>query len=225
MKQSKRNVWLSVCAGLLFCSWGCGSQVSDKPVTLETLLDEMVSVEEQALYPVPSYTCRQESSYDRASVSPDSAGWFANSDGFGIKRVDTIAGRIEKVMFDEVGPGAITRIWITTIDKRGTWRFYFDGSDQPGWIIPAYDLMRINVPGLGRGMLQAHTSYTPEGKGGNTLFLPIPYARGCKVTFEDEPGVNPTPKYYHINFRKYPEGTQVETFSKEVVERAAQENS
>lgn len=105
MKQSKRNVWLSVCAGLLFCSWGCGSQVSDKPVTLETLLDEMVSVEEQALYPVPSYTCRQESSYDRASVSPDSTGWFANSDGFGIKRVDTIAGRIEKVMFDEVGPG------------------------------------------------------------------------------------------------------------------------
>ena len=111
---------------LLFCSWGCSSRVSDKPVTLETLLDEMVSVEEQALYPVPSYTCRQESSYDRASVSPDSAGWFANSDGFGIKRVDTVAGRIEKVMFDEVGPGAITRIWITTIDKRGTWRFYFD---------------------------------------------------------------------------------------------------
>ena len=86
MKQSKRNLWWSVCAGLLFCSWGCSSRVSDKPVTLETLLDEMVSVEEQALYPVPSYTCRQESSYDRASVSPDSAGWFANSDGFGIKR-------------------------------------------------------------------------------------------------------------------------------------------
>ena len=60
MKQSKRNLWWSVCAGLLFCSWGCSSQVSDKPVTLETLLDEMVSVEEQALYPVPSYTCRQE---------------------------------------------------------------------------------------------------------------------------------------------------------------------
>ena len=94
MKQSKRNLWWSVCAGLLFCSWGCSSQVSDKPVTLETLSDEMVSVEEQALYPVPSYTCRQESSYDRASVSPDSAGWFAKSDGFGIKRVDKVARRI-----------------------------------------------------------------------------------------------------------------------------------
>lgn len=43
MKQSKRNLWWSVCAGLLFCSWGCSSRVSDKPVTLETLLDEMVS--------------------------------------------------------------------------------------------------------------------------------------------------------------------------------------
>ena len=41
MKQSKRNVWWSVCAGLLFCSWGCSSRVSDKPVTLETLLDDI----------------------------------------------------------------------------------------------------------------------------------------------------------------------------------------
>ncbi len=221
MKQRKRNVCLAICAGLLFSSWGCSSQITEKTVTLESLLNEMVSVEEQALYPVPSYTCHQESSYDRASTSPDSVGWFANNDGFGIKRIDTVAGRIEKVMFDETGPGVITRIWITTIDKRGTWRFYFDGSDQPGWIIPAYDLMQINIPGLGKGMLQAHTSYTPEGKGGNTLFLPIPYARGCKIIFEDEPGINSTPKYYHINFRKYQEETQVETFSKEVVEKAA----
>jgi len=35
-------------------------------------------------------------------------------------------------MFDEAGPGVITRIWITTLDKRGTWRFYFDGDDTPG---------------------------------------------------------------------------------------------
>ena len=78
MKQSKRNLWWSVCAGLLFCSWGCSSRVSDKPVTLETLLDEMVSVEEQALYPVPSYTCRQESSYDRASGLPIVTGLESN---------------------------------------------------------------------------------------------------------------------------------------------------
>ena len=62
--------------------------------------------------------------------------------------MDTVDGRVERVMFDEKGPGAITRIWITTVDKRGTWRFYFDGESTPGWIIPAYDLMRFGVPGL-----------------------------------------------------------------------------
>jgi hypothetical protein len=191
-------------------------------ITLETLLDEMVSVEESARYPDIPYQCLQVSSYDRSSISPDTPGWFANNDGFGIERTDTINGRIEKVIFDEPGPGVITRIWITTIDKRGTWRFYFDGQPEAGFIIPAYDLMKSGIPELGRGLLQPHTSYTPEGKGGNTLFLPIPYGKNCKITFEDAPGIEPTPKYYSINYRQYPKGTAVETFSERVVKRAAQ---
>lgn len=189
-------------------------------VTLEGLLDEMISVEEAACYPIIPYRCLQVSSYDRSSIAPDSCGWFANNDGFGIVRVDTVGGRLERVMFDEQGPGAITRIWITTVDKRGTWRFYFDGSDVPGWIIPSYDLMKFGIPELGRGLLQPHTSYTADGKGGSTLFLPIPFLKGCKITFEDEVGITATPKYYHINYRKYPEGTSVETFSEKSVERA-----
>lgn len=198
------------------------NNTNKETITLEMLLEEMISVEEAARYPHPYYTSHQESSYDRRSISPDSANWFANADGFGIIRNDTIGNRIEKVMFDELGPGVITRIWITTIDKRGTWRFYFDGSDTPDWVIPAYDLMRIGINSLGKGLLQAHTSYTPEGKGGNTLFLPIPYAKGCKITFEDQEGIAATPKYYQINYRKYPVGTKIETFSKEVIKRAEQ---
>lgn len=212
MKPIERVFILVMTIGL----FSCGKQT----ITIETLLDEMVSVEELSRFPDPYYTCHQESSYDRRSVSPGDPTWFANDDGFGIIRVDSTEGRIERVMFDEKGPGVITRIWITTIDKRGTWRFYFDGATEPGWTIPAYDLMRINLPGIGLGLLQPHTSYTPEGKGGNTLFLPIPYAKGCKITFEDEPGIAPTPKYYGINYRKYPEGTSVETFSAEVLKRA-----
>ena len=194
-------------------------------VTLDSLLDEMISVEESARYPLVPYRCLQVSSYDRSSVSPDSPGWFANNDGYGIVCTDTVDGRVERVMFDEKGPGAITRIWITTVDKRGTWRFYFDGESTPGWIVPAYDLMRFGIPRLGRGLLQPHTSYTPDGKGGNTLFLPIPFARSCKITFEDEPGIAPTPKYYHINYRKYPEGTSVETFSAASVARVGKKIS
>lgn len=189
-------------------------------ITLKSLLNEMVSVEESARYPAIPYRCLQVSSYDRSSISPDSSGWFANNDGFGVVRVDTVNGKLQRVMFDEQGPGVITRIWITTIDKRGTWRFYFDGKEIPDWVISGYDLMKFGIPELGRGLLQPHTSYTVDGKGGSTFFLPIPYSKSCKITFEDEAGIAATPKYYHINYRKYPEGTLVETFSKEVVVRA-----
>lgn len=190
-------------------------------ITLETLLTEMISVEEAARYPAITYTSRQVSSYDRASLSPDTPGWFANADGFGIERTDTVNDRVEKVMFHQQGPGVITRIWITTTDKRGTWRFYFDDSPTPGWIILGYDLMKFGIPQLGHGLLQPHTSYTPDGKGGSTLFLPIPYAKSCKITFEDAPEAEPTPKYYAINYRQYPDETTIETFSEQVVARAA----
>lgn len=184
---------------------------------METLLDEMVSYDDATIF--PGYVCLQESSYDRESTHPDSTGWFANNDGFGIKRVDTIQGRIEKVLFDQEGPGVITRIWITAMNKQGTLRFYFDGSSDAGWTIPAYDLVKFGIP-LGNGLLLPHTSYTEEGKGGSTLFLPIPYGKSCKVTMEDTFGEKETPKYYQFNFRKYPQGTAVETFSLATIQRA-----
>lgn len=221
MKPTKTVFFLfMICPGLLFGLVSCKNNSSEKVITLETLLDEMVSVEKQACFPDPSYVCLQESSYDRNSVSPDLPGWFANNDGFGIIAVDTIDGRIEKVMFHETGPGVITRIWITTLDKRGTWRFYLDNSETPELVIPAYDLMQLNISGSGRGLIQPHTSYTPEGKGGATSFLPIPYAKACRITFEDQPGIAPTPKYYQINYRKYPDNTTIETFSLHVAKRA-----
>lgn len=92
-------------------------------VTFSSLLEEMVDYEEAARFPALPFSCRQESSYDRRSIHPDSAGWFANNDGFGIIRVDTVNGRKENVLFDQDGPGVITRFWLTTMDKRGVMRF------------------------------------------------------------------------------------------------------
>lgn len=226
MKSNLRLLFfIMICSGLLSGLTNCKGNTSENRITLETLLDEMVSVEEQACFPDPYYVCLQESSYDRNSVSPDMPGWFANNDGFGIIAVDTTEGRVERVMFNETGPGVITRIWITTLDKRGIWRFYLDGSKTPELTIPAYDLMLLNISGLGRGLIQPHTSYTPEGKGGSTSFLPVPYAKACKITFEDPAGVMPTPKYYQINYRKYRENVTIETFSLNVAARAAKKIS
>lgn len=104
-------------------------------------------MEEMARFPDPHYTCRQASSFDRRSVSPDSLNWFGNHDGYNggnFDRVDTIDGRIEKVMLDHQGPGVITR---------------------------------IGIPGAGPGLAIPHTSYSKGTVGGSTSFFPIPYAK------------------------------------------------
>lgn len=182
-------------------------------ITLATLLHELTSPEANASLPERPYRCLQSSSYDRHSVSPDSDGWFANEDGYGIIRTDTIDGRTERVMLDTQRPGVITRFWITTLRKNGTLRFYFDGERNASLVVPAYDLSLLPIRDIIGGLVLRHTSYTPQGKGGETCFLPIPFAHSCKVTFEDAPGIAPSPKYYQINYREYADGANIETFS------------
>ncbi len=206
----------------LFLSIGTilSTTIADEKITLEDLLDEIISFDETVYF--PNYTCLQESSYDRRSIAPDAPGWWANDDGFGYIRTDITDGRSEKVLFDQSGPGVITRIWITTQNKRGTLRFYFDGSASPGWIVPAYDFVRFGIS-MDKGLCQPHTSYSAaeHEKGGSTFFLPIPYASGCKITLEEpDPNAAP-PRYYQVNYRKYPKNTLIETFSSEVAERAS----
>ena len=46
-----------------------------------------------------------------------------------------------------------------------------------------------------------------ERSRGFNLYFPIAYARHCKITV-DKPDI-----YYHVDYRTYPKGTEVETFS------------
>ena len=196
---------------------GCASQ-KGPGISVGTLLDEMVSRDAMTRFPSIPYTQKQVSSYDRRTVSPDLPGWFANDDGAGIERLDTIAGRVEKVMFDEMGPGVITRIWMTTKDKNGVIRIYIDGGEKPDIVIPAYDMKRFPVA-VPEGLSLTHTHYedSMEGVGGNSFFLPIPYNKSCKVTFEEPDLTRKVPRYYHINYRTYPEGTPVISYSEKQV--------
>jgi hypothetical protein len=207
---------------ILFLALILFSCQKQEPITLESLLNEMVSMEEMARFPDPFYTCHQASSYDRRTVSPDSLNWFGNNDGYNggnFDRIDTINGRIEKVMLDHQGPGVITRMWITSLDQRPVIRFYFDGANEAGFTIPAYDLTQIGIAGAGRGLAMPHTSYTKGTVGGSTSYFPVPYAKSCKITVEIPAEINKNPRYYQINYRSYEKGTQVETFS---IEKALQ---
>jgi hypothetical protein len=188
------------------------SVVYSQTITTASLLKEMTDLNGLTYWPEPYYITSQASSYDRHSVGVNKPGWFANADHSQFIRVEQHDDRKEYVMLDENGPGALVRFWLTTFKRAGKLRIYFDENTQPEIIIPGYDLMKIDLkPGL--GLLAPHSSYQPLEKGGSTLYLPMPYAKHCKVTWEDaEPEIK-EPRYYQINFRTYESNTIVQTFS------------
>lgn len=199
---------------------GVNAQNRHKVISLESLLEEMVSFDEVTDYPSPAYLSQQVSSYDRQSVAPHLPGWFANGDGHGFIRLDTLQGRVEKVLFDEKDPGVITRIWITTSMKQGILRFYFDGEYTPRLEIPAYDMSKTPFY-VGEALSMIHTNYKEDmnGRGGNTFMLPLPYSKSCKITFEEPDYTKRIPRYYHVNYRKYTDAVAIKTFSVNEVKR------
>lgn len=185
-----------------------------EPVSLESLLREMTDREALARFPDPPYTARQFSSYDRASVSPDQPEtWFANGDVNQYLRVEEVAiggsgasgappaTRREWVMADMAGPGAVVRIW--SANPKGVMRVYLDGEAKPVIEAPMQEVLggtwKLGDQVIGPPLAQ-------ESSRGFNLYLPIPYAKHCKIT-SDSDGF-----YYQVNYRTYKSGV-VETFS------------
>lgn len=192
------------------------------PVTLASLLEEMTNRAALARLPEPAYVLKQASSHDRATVSPANAEtWFANKDHGQFIRVETNDARREWVIMEHEGPGAVVRFWLPLHPPKDDQiiRFYFDASSTPaiavklnellsgrGFVPPPFAFVAWNETDL-RNQQKA----APEklrGVGGD-MYLPIPFAKSCKITLDQEPF------YYIVNYRAYDTGTEVETFSPE----------
>lgn len=169
-------------------------------VSLASLLDEMV--DRDALTHFPNYTCKQASSYDRAAKSP-SENWFANADTAQFIRVEKNGEREEAVLMEAEGPGAVVRWWITAPRYKTTLRIYIDGAAEPAVVGKIDEIIG------GETLVGAPLS--AERARGRNLYLPIPYAKSVKITCDNmkEQGN----LYYQINYRTYPAGTTVESFS------------
>jgi len=146
------------------------------PVTLESLLDEMVKPRPPRPVPDPAYVTGQASSYDRASIAPDKPGWFANHDFEMYIRTETRQGRTEYVMMDVDGPGAIVRWWEGGHDVQGTIRVYLDGAKTAA--------IEENIETFLGGTGQVQPPLAAVRCLGLNFYLPIPYAKHCKVTFD-----------------------------------------
>lgn len=199
---------------LLAITLFCAAQAETPVVTLRTLLTDMTRFETVARFPDPPYTCRMESSYDRRSKAPtDPAGWFANTDNLDQPsdawKVETRQGRQEWVLLNVAGPGCVVRFWSGGSPPIGTVRFYLDGAEEPALAGKLGDLLG------GKSIVPVPLAIENAG-GAVNLYLPIPYTRGCKITYEQaggKPGARPPGRWYNIEYRTYPAGTRVQTFS------------
>jgi hypothetical protein len=200
-----------------------------EPVSTESLLGEMSDRTTLARFPSPAYRSLQASSYDRASEDPGTEDWSANRDYSQFLRTEVIAGRTEYVMMHTESPGAIVRIWLTWAGRPripfsdGTIRMYLDGATQPVVIAKASEFIDGGPDGEASPFGSEPLAYgvspkTPHNRRGHNLFVPIPFAKSCKVTYETDQVLAPDGRinesfYFHVGYRVYEPGTKVETFS------------
>lgn len=215
MKKYLIYYWL-----LLWICFLIASTVKAQTINFHTLLDEMVSRSNLAKYPVTDYSLAQFSSYDRAMVKPGDSTWFANWDRSMFIRTETSKNGKEYVMFDAKGPGAVVRFWMTFDGKdsgKGILRIYLDGNTKPTITGTALDI--LSGKGLIDGILANSVSDATDYKmRGHNLYLPIPYAKQCKITYQSDNIIDAGAKtggesvYYNINSRSYKKG-KVSTFT------------
>ena len=181
-------------------------------VTFESLLKEMTDLEALSYFPDPAYTTKQFSSYDQHSTDPrvlTDENWFANGDRGQYLRTETRNGEKEYVLMDTDGPGAIVRFWSANPVDAGVVRVYFDGEEAPAIEMPLTDM-------LGGGGMPFIKPISIEVSKGWNSYLPIPYAKHCKVT-TSKPDF-----YYQINYRTYEKGTKVETYTSQLSAAASE---
>lgn len=221
-----------------------GNWLIAETVSMESLLREMTDRDRLTYYPEHPYKTCQWSSYDRRSDLPDKnwRNWYANEDWSQFVRTEISndlsvqhstsvkraipqrkrglinIGRIEEVLLDETGPGAITRFWCTLSrsDGNGILRVYVDGKTIiQGKILEIVSGGKICGAPLSGSVPQK----APLMERGHNLYLPIPYAKSCKVTYESpELYLNPRKLqkpyerehlFYNIETRTYPDSVTV----------------
>ena len=191
---AKRMLAVLVVAGLVGLS---GRAEAAGPRPYIAFLRDVVDLQALARRPAAGETCRQFSSYDRASRIGENGqklDWGANGDAGNFLREDPEG----HVLAEMEGPGAVVRIW--SANPRGTLKVYIDGAVQPTFQADFAQLTRGDFPGMPVPIVGIHSM-------GANCYLPMPYQTRCKVVVAD-----PGSLYYSVDYRTFPAGTQVEPF-------------
>jgi hypothetical protein len=152
----------------------------------------------------PTFTQRQFSSGSPTSKTPGNEAWFANDDYGHYLRQE---GK-EYVMADLKGPGAVVRMW--SANPMGTLRMYFDGEPVPRINVPMRDWVQIL-----RGANPTWLNFAFWAGPGWNVYVPFPYRKSLKITMEPDEKENAGGLYYHVGYRTFAAGTDVQTFDGE----------
>ncbi|HEV8001323.1 MAG TPA: glycoside hydrolase family 172 protein [Planctomycetaceae bacterium] len=125
------------------------------------------------------------------------------------------------VLAEMDGPGCVVRIWSANPKDAGNIRIYLDGAEKPVIEAPLEALLggKWQTTIDSKETIPFPDPLACERSRGFTLYFPIAYARHCKITV-DRPDI-----YYHVDYRTYAKGTEVETLSLQDLSKHSQDVS
>lgn len=209
-------------AAILFFMTGFGVYGQ---ITVRSLIEEMTDMEALTRYPEYNYRVEQLSSYDRRSDLPQGKGWNANSDGFGNEPIPAVnavlrgpdENGIGEYLLDHIeGPGAIVRMWIAE-RMGGQIRVFLDHELEPVFEGNPKDFFQYCFKHFSQKANMDTMMFENTFLQRDACYLPIPFARSCSIVWEGDLGKL---HFRQIQFRRYPFGTDVVTFSPEELKKA-----
>ncbi|QEH38880.1 hypothetical protein OJF2_74900 [Aquisphaera giovannonii] len=187
---------------------GLPARAADGRITVESLLRRMADTRWLSSPPAAGERTVQFSSYDRATRLEDGriVNPFANRDGGHYVRIEGDRDNREYVMAEAQGPGYVSLIWTAT--QGGELRITVDGAATPALAAPFTPLTE--------GRIAPFTApFGHESAMGRNLYFPFPFAKSIKIST--------TVPYacYHVAVTTFAPGTEVESYSPDVLRRAA----
>ncbi len=112
------------------------------------------------------------------------------------------------VIFDEAGPGAVTRLWFTWGPPESPFgdiraQFFFDGESTPRVDLPLRDLFS----GATSPFLFPLVGDESVSSGGYYSYVPMPFSQSLKISLTG------FPPYYNVGFEKYSPDRAVASFT------------
>ena len=173
------------------------------------LLQEMSDRSSLARWPEQEWSNKQSSAMKLEKRH--NPGYFAEKEIGNYLRLEQNAeGHTETVLMEDKGPGVVMRIWVgnTEGNTNTILRMYFDGNARPS--------IKANLVDFVYGREFIKPPYAAERARGGNVYLPVPYAKACKITVENSKDL-----FYVIQYRAYDPKTRIETFDKSQYQRNA----